>query len=58
MFDWVKVETDEQIKELCALARDIWNEYSVCFITQNQIDYMLEKFQSEEVVKSQIAFQK
>ena len=58
MFDWVKVETDEQIKEFCTLARDIWNEYSVCFITQDQIDYMLEKFQSEEVVKSQIAFQK
>lgn len=57
MFDWVKIETDEQIKELCALAKEIWNEYSICFTTQEQIDYMLEKFQSEEIVKSQINFQ-
>lgn len=57
MFDWVKVETDEQIKELCSLAKEIWNEYSICFISQEQIDYMLEKFQSEQVVKGQINFQ-
>ena len=58
MFDWVKVETDEQIKELCELAKKIWNEYSICFINQEQIDYMLEKFQSEDAVKNQINFQR
>lgn len=58
MFDWVKVESDEQIKELCSLAKEIWNEYSICFIDQPQIDYMLEKFQSEQAVKGQISFQK
>lgn len=58
MFDWVKIETDEQITELCELAKKIWNEYSICFITQDQIDYMLEKFQSEQAVKAQISFQK
>ncbi len=57
MFDWVKIGTDEQIKELCSLAKEIWNEYSICFISQEQIDYMLEKFQSEQVVKGQINFQ-
>ncbi len=57
MFDWVKVEIEEQIKELCSLAKEIWNEYSICFISQEQIDYMLEKFQSEQVVKGQINFQ-
>ena len=57
MFDWVKVESDEQITELCKLAKEIWNEYSICFISQEQIDYMLEKFQSEQVVKGQINFQ-
>lgn len=54
MFDWVKIETDEQIKELCELANEIWNEYSICFISKEQIDYMLEKFQSFEAVKKQI----
>lgn len=58
MFDWVKVETDEQIKELCELAKEIWNEYSICFISQEQIDYMLEKFQSFDAINGQINFQK
>ena len=58
MFDWTKVETDEQIKELATLAKEIWNEYSICFISQEQIDYMLEKFQSEQVMKDQMKFQR
>ena len=58
MFDWVKIETDEQIEELCSLAKEIWNEYSICFINQDQIDYMLDKFQSIQAVKGQINFQK
>ena len=58
MFDWVKIETEEQIEEVCNLAKDIWNEYSICFINQDQIDYMLDKFQSIQAVKGQINFQK
>lgn|SRR5574344_970239 len=58
MFDYTKIETDEQIEELCSLAKEIWNEYSICFIDQDQIDYMLKKFQSPQVVKGQINFQK
>lgn len=57
MFDWVKIETTEQVKEVCALANEIWNEYSICFINQEQIDYMLEKFQSEQAINGQINFQ-
>lgn len=58
MFDWVEVETDKQIAELCNLAKEIWNEYSIRFISQEQIDYMLEKFQSEQSIKGQVNFQK
>ncbi len=58
MFDWTKIETDEQIKDFCSLAKQIWNEYSIRFISQEQIDYMLDKFQSEEAVKNQINFQR
>lgn len=58
MFDWTKIESDEQIKELAALAKEIWNEYSIRFINQDQIDYMLEKFQSEQAMKNQIKFQR
>ena len=57
MFDWVKIETDEQIKEVCSLAKEIWNEYSICFISQEKIYYMLDKFQSEQAVKGQINYQ-
>lgn len=58
MFDWVEIKTDEQIIQLCNLAKDIWNEYSIRFISQEQIDYMLGKFQSEQAIKGQINFQK
>ena len=58
MFDWTKIETDKQIKEVSLLAKEIWNEYSIRFISQEQIDYMLEKFQSEQAIKEQINFQK
>lgn len=38
--------SDEKIKELADCAKDIWNEYFVNLISQEQIDYMVEKFQS------------
>lgn len=39
-------QTEEQIKALAACANDIWNEYFISIISQEQIDYMVEKFQS------------
>lgn len=42
------------IKTLSLLAAEIWNESNLSFITKEQIDYMLDKFQSEKAVKEQI----
>lgn len=37
---------DAMIQALADTAKDIWNEYFINIITQEQIDYMVEKFQS------------
>lgn len=42
------------IKELASLASSIWHEYWTCILTPEQIDYMVENFQSEKAIKNQI----
>ncbi|MBQ9244688.1 GNAT family N-acetyltransferase [bacterium] len=42
------------IKELAILASEIWHEYWTCILSQEQIDYMIEKFQSENAIINQI----
>ena len=39
-------ETEEQLQALAALAEQIWHEYFVNIISEEQINYMVEKFQS------------
>ena len=39
-------ETEEQVQTLAKLASEIWHEYFVSIISKEQIDYMVEKFQS------------
>jgi len=40
------VRTEEEIGTLARLASEIWNEYFVEIISVEQIDYMVDKFQS------------
>ena len=49
-----KVETLEQIEETARLANEIWNGHYISIISQEQIDYMVQKFQSAEVIAEQI----
>ena len=51
---FITFEKVENIKELAQLASEIWNEYWTKILTQSQIDYMIEKFQSERAIKEQI----
>lgn len=44
----------ENIKELASLASSIWHEYWTCILSPEQIDYMVENFQSEHAIKNQI----
>lgn len=48
-----KVEK-QNIKELADLASSIWHEYWVCLLASEQINYMVENFQSEKAIKNQI----
>lgn len=51
-FKPVKKQLD--IKRLASLAKSIWEEYFVCILTNQQISYMIEKFQSETALKEYI----
>ncbi len=52
----MKLERVEKkdIKELALLASEIWHEYWPCILTSEQIDYMVDKFQSENAIINQI----
>lgn len=54
MLTFKKVESEEQIKQTAQLAKEIWNNYFITIITQSQIDYMIDKFQSEMSMAEQI----
>jgi GNAT superfamily N-acetyltransferase len=54
-FKTVKVETDEQIAEVVHLASVIWHEHFTPIIGAAQVDYMLEKFQSESALNTQLS---
>jgi ribosomal protein S18 acetylase RimI-like enzyme len=49
--------TAQDAKRLAGLASEIWHEYYVRIITVEQIDYMIETFQSENAIASQIEHQ-
>ncbi len=52
---FIPVETEKQITQLAAIADKVWHEYFPCIITDEQIDYMVDKFQSKRAVTGQIA---
>ena len=54
MTSFQAVHSQEHIAEVASLAREIWQEYYVPIIGQKQVDYMLEKFQSEKAVLEQL----
>ena len=49
---------ENEISRLADLCSEIWHEYWPCILTQNQIDYMVEKFQSKTAIEEQINFDK
>ena len=46
--------TLNDIKEFSEFASVIWHEYWTCILSDEQIDYMVNKFQSEKAVTNQI----
>lgn len=51
MVEFIEVKN---ITELANLASEIWHEYWVEILTPEQIDYMVENFQSEKAISNQI----
>ncbi|MFD3257132.1 GNAT family N-acetyltransferase [Paenibacillus lentus] len=52
-----KIDTEKDIAILAHLASEIWHEYFVAIISNEQIDYMVEKFQSIRALTDQITNQ-
>ena len=51
---FTKVQTTEAIQLVASLAERIWNEHYVPIIGQEQVDYMVKNFQSEEAISKQV----
>lgn len=50
----IKVKDKNAIQEVSLLAKKIWQEHYIDIIGQDQVSYMLDKFQSDEAIKTQI----
>lgn len=55
MIQFIPVETPNQITQLASIADKVWHEFFPGIITEEQIDYMVEKFQSKEAITKAIA---
>lgn len=51
---YLEVKTDDEIKRLEVLAREIWTEHYIPIIGEKQVSYMLEKFQSKKAIAEQL----
>lgn len=54
-FSTKRANTDEQVHQIASLAEVIWNEHFTPIIGKEQVDYMVEKFQSYPALNEQIA---
>lgn len=52
---FTEAKTPSQIERTAAMADEIWHEWFPRLLSAEQIDYMVEKFQSEGAMKRQIA---
>ncbi len=48
------VISEKEINEISTLANEIWHEHYEAIIGKEQVNYMIDKFQSPEVIKKQI----
>ena len=57
MLEFVKCETDHKLRRTAEMAIDIWHECFEGVISDEQIDYMLENFQSFAAIKKQVGLE-
>ena len=53
--DIQQVKTEQQLRVLEKLAGEIWHEYFPSILSEEQIDYMVEKFQSYRAIREQLS---
>lgn len=51
----IKAEDPEKITAIAALANDIWHEHFTDIIGEDQVNYMVDKFQSYPAISDQIS---
>jgi ribosomal protein S18 acetylase RimI-like enzyme len=54
MIRFEPVENGKKIEQVACLAREIWREHYTPIIGQEQVEYMLENFQSPWAIKNQM----
>jgi hypothetical protein len=54
MIRFIKVHSEQQIADIAYLAQEIWQEHYLPIVGQEQIDYMLKKFQCERAIAKQL----
>lgn len=52
-----KVNGTEEVKKLAEIANEVWHQHFITILSLEQIDYMVEKFQSEKAMTAQMAEQ-
>lgn len=52
--DFINIKSEEEMQKLAKLASEIWHEYWTVILSAEQIDYMVDKFQSYNAIKNQI----
>jgi ribosomal protein S18 acetylase RimI-like enzyme len=55
MIEFRRAAFGRDVAEVARLAREIWNEHYPAIIGQDQVDYMIAKFQSADAIREQIA---
>ena len=51
----IAVSTENHMDIIESLAREIWTEHYIPIIGEQQVDYMLARYQSKQAIKEQIA---
>lgn len=54
MLEFIKCETDTKLRRTAEMANDIWHECFEGVISDEQIDYMIDSFQSFAAIKRQV----
>lgn len=54
MIEFKIVDNIKAIAQVAKLAKDIWNQHYLPMIGSEQVNYMLDKFQSEDAIEQQI----